>query len=142
MLTEQEIGLLEYACKVYLQLARQELPPDGINKLSGVIDGIFVKIKEANAGTPISKPKGISDEWFDGVCKGCVDLKGTQCSNTVTAKFPGKCDPILKFERLKFLAEKKAKEGTPKEVTGEGQILKDGAPTNIIDSGDKFKKGK
>ena len=46
-------------------------------------------------------PAGINQEWFENVCQACAHLTAAGCSDKITAKFPGKCDPILKYERNK-----------------------------------------
>ena len=48
-----------------------------------------------------NKPPGITDEWYNKVCKSCDKLSSTGCTERVTEKFPGKCDPILHYERKK-----------------------------------------
>jgi len=48
-----------------------------------------------------NKPNGIIDEWYKNVCKTCDKLGPTGCLDKVTEKFPGKCDPILHYEREK-----------------------------------------
>ena len=40
-------------------------------------------------------------EWYKNVCKTCDKLGPTGCLDKVTEKFPGKCDPILHYEREK-----------------------------------------
>jgi len=137
MLNQNERDLLNHMANVYMAVAKQDLPPDNVNQLTQVIAGIFKKIDGAMQGTVTVRPEGITEEWFEGVCKGCEALNGTQCSNTITAKFPGKCDPILKFERQKILDKKKLEK---EAVITPATIIENGKPTNVIDGSDKFKK--
>jgi hypothetical protein len=66
-----------------------------INKLDSVGAGAGAAAGRGN------KPAGISDEWYDNVCQSCDKLDVAGCEDKVTLKFPGKCDPILHYERGK-----------------------------------------
>lgn len=140
MLNQNERDLLNHMANVYMAVAKQDLPPENVQQLTQVVAGIFKKIDDMMNGTTSSRPEGITEEWFEGVCKACEALNGNKCTNTITAKFPGKCDPILKFESQKILDKKKAKEIPKEAVIIPGTIVKDGKPINVIDGSDKFKK--
>jgi len=107
MLTPEEKQVLNEACNIYVQVASQQMSPEKVNGLVTIIGKIFQKIDTDTIDTPTSKPEGISDEWFESVCENCDDRSGATCNNEVTKKFPGKCDPILKFERQKLIDKKK-----------------------------------
>ncbi len=67
-------------------------------------EGVVRKLDSIGAGKKgDTKPVGISDEWYKKVCKDCDKLSPTGCLDKVTEKFPGKCDPILHYEREKLL---------------------------------------
>ncbi|MDR0331491.1 MAG: hypothetical protein LBH93_07285 [Chitinispirillales bacterium] len=108
-LTNEEKGLIEEALSVYLQLVSQQLPQQQVAQVAAVAQGIINKLDSlhaggadgAAAGRPGNKPAGISDEWFDNVCASCDMLGAGGCADKVTLKFPGKCDPILHYERKK-----------------------------------------
>jgi len=105
MLTVEEKEVMNQAFNVYLQVASQQMPEDKLGELQTVIGSIFTKCTNMVAEDG-GRPEGITEEWFKEVCQSCEELKGNSCSSTVTAKFPGKCDPILKFERERFLKQK------------------------------------
>jgi hypothetical protein len=71
--------------------------------------GVIRKLDSVGAGGEDgrgNKPGGISDEWYDNVCLSCDKLGMGGCEDKVTLKFPGKCDPILHYERAKIMANK------------------------------------
>lgn len=106
-LTHDEKGLIEEALSLYLQLASQQAHPQQVQQLAAVAQGIVKKLDGLGAGGGgfDNKPTGISDEWFDNVCKSCDKLDPSGCADKVTLKFPGKCDPILHYERAKTEAK-------------------------------------
>jgi hypothetical protein len=110
-LTNDEKGLIEEALSVYLQLVSQQLPPQQVQQVAAMAQGIINKLDTMGAGGGVggvgNKPAGISDEWFDKVCKQCDKLTPGGCEDKVTLKFPGKCDPILHYERAKTLGGNK-----------------------------------
>jgi len=55
----------------------------------------------AAPGKKGNKPEGITDEWYKNVCLKCDKLSPTGCTDKVTEKYPGKCDPILHYENDK-----------------------------------------
>ncbi len=103
-LSENEKDLIVQALQLYLQQASMQLPPQSVQQLMAVVKGIVPKLDELPAGGGKRgglQPTGISDEWFEKVCQECPKLTESGCSDKITVKFPGKCDPILKFERAK-----------------------------------------
>jgi hypothetical protein len=114
-LIPEEKGLIEEALSVYIQLAAQQYPQQQIQKIAMAAQGIINKLDhlgaaggggEGGEGKAANKPAGISDEWFEKVCQTCDKMGPGGCEDKVTLKYPGKCDPILHYERAKFLAEK------------------------------------
>ncbi len=103
MFTEEEKKLVKEAVQVYAQMIGQQYGPTEMQGLIPVIKSIFSKMDSPDTGsTPTgSAPTGISDEWFQNVCRHCPKLNGSGCQDPVTAKWPGKCDPILTWERSK-----------------------------------------
>jgi hypothetical protein len=105
-LSEDEKDLIAQSLQFYLQQASQQLPPQSVQQLMVVAKGIIAKLDSPDAlaggkrktGEP---PPGISEEWFEKVCAHCQMLTSTGCADKITIKFPGKCDPILKYERAK-----------------------------------------
>jgi hypothetical protein len=105
-LSEDEKDLIAQSLQFYLQQASTQLPAQAIQQLMGVAKGIIAKLDNPDAfgggqkksGEP---PIGISPEWFEHVCLTCPMLTASGCSDKITVKFPGKCDPILKYERNK-----------------------------------------
>lgn len=103
-LSKEERTFVEEALQVYLQLAARQMPPAQVQQLATMAQGIVKKMdgvekKTTTGGT--NKPIGITDEWFTNVCRTCDSLTPSGCSDKITEKFPGKCDPILKFENSK-----------------------------------------
>ncbi len=106
-LSEEEKDLVAQALQLYLQQASMQLPPASVQQLVGVAKGIISKLDHLeDAGTggrnkANQPPPGISEDWFAKVCQTCPNLSPTGCTDKITVKFPGKCDPILKYERAK-----------------------------------------
>jgi hypothetical protein len=105
-LSEEEKDLVAQALQMYLQQASMQLPPQSVQQLVAIAKGIINKLDHLEAGGPGKRksnepPAGISEEWFEHVCQTCPALSATGCTDKITAKFPGKCDPILKYERSK-----------------------------------------
>jgi hypothetical protein len=109
-LTIEEKGLIEEALSVYLQIVARQAQPQQVQQLAAVAQGIVKKLDSVGAspapGKHGNKPSGITDEWYKNVCMTCDKLIASGCSDKVTEKYPGKCDPILHFEREKFLKQK------------------------------------
>jgi len=105
-LSEEEKDLIAQSLQFYLQQASAQLPPQSVQQLMGMAKGIILKLDNPDAlgggkrksGEP---PPGISEEWFEHVCQGCSMLTAAGCADKITVKFPGKCDPIIKYERNK-----------------------------------------
>jgi hypothetical protein len=103
-LTEEEKDFIAQALQVFMQQASMQLPPQSVQQLMAMAKSIIGKLDhlEAGGGKKTGEPPpGISEEWFDKVCQTCPNLSNTGCTDKITAKFPGKCDPILKYERSK-----------------------------------------
>ncbi len=106
-LSEEEKDLVAQALQLYLQQASMQLPPQSVQQLVAVAKGIINKLDHPDSAGPGGKrkandpPPGISEEWFEQVCQTCPNLTATGCADKITVKFPGKCDPILKYERTK-----------------------------------------
>ena len=109
-LTNEEKGLVEEALSVYLQLVSRQLPQQQVQQVAMTAQGIINKLDNLGAGGGADKggnrPGGISDEWFEAVCQTCNQMGPGGCEDKVTVKYPGKCDPILHYERAKFMAGK------------------------------------
>ncbi|MCL2220615.1 MAG: hypothetical protein FWB94_12125 [Chitinispirillia bacterium] len=113
-LTVEEKGLIEEALSLYIQLAAQQYPQQHIQKIAMAAQGIINKLDSLGTGSgaadgpgrALNKPSGISDEWFEKVCHTCENMGPGGCEDKVTLKYPGKCDPILHYERAKFLSNK------------------------------------
>jgi hypothetical protein len=110
-LTNEEKGLIEEALSVYLQIVARQAQPQQVQQLAMIAQGIVKKLDSVGAAPGGSskhgnKPSGISDEWYKNVCMNCDKLTVSGCTDKVTEKFPGKCDPILHYERQKLLKQK------------------------------------
>ncbi len=92
---------------LFLQLNQQRLPPADFEKLYAAAQQLIEKIEtaeEGGGGDGDTKPRGISDEWFQHCCRTCGKLApGGRCTEKITEKYPGKCDPIILYERQKPL---------------------------------------
>jgi hypothetical protein len=104
-LTNEEKGLIEEALQVYVQLVARQLQQQQVQQIAHTIQGIVAKLDSVGSsgggGSGGNKPAGITDEWYKKVCQKCDKLSPAGCTDKVTVKFPGKCDPILKFENEK-----------------------------------------
>ena len=94
-----------------MQLVARQVPQPQVQKLAAVAQGIVQKLDTLGAagggGRNGNKPAGISEEWYEKVCRTCDKLSPSGCTDKVTEKYPGKCDPILHYEREKLLAAQK-----------------------------------
>jgi len=108
-LSDEEKGIIEEALGVYLQVVAQQVPRQQAQQLAAVAQGIIKKLDSLNSGgvKQGNKPAGISDEWYKNICLSCDKLSPSGCADKVTEKFPGKCDPILHYERDKLLKNNK-----------------------------------
>jgi hypothetical protein len=112
-LTNEEKTLIEEALHVYLQLVARQMPQAQVQQVAQIVQGIVTKLDSVGSGGGGGKgnrAEGITDEWYKKVCQKCDKLSPTGCTDKVTAKFPGKCDPILKYEN-----EKRGIKGREKE---------------------------
>lgn len=103
-LTQEEKGLLQEAVQIYLQVVSRQVPQKHAEKIAKIAEEALKKVEQLNSGSGNkkgNKPAGISDEWYKHVCKSCDKLDASGCTDKVTVKFPGKCDPILHYERDK-----------------------------------------
>jgi hypothetical protein len=104
-LTNEEKGLIEEALQVYIQLVARQLPQQQVQQIAHTVQGIVAKLDSVGSGggggPKGNKPAGITDEWYKKVCQKCDKLSPSGCTDKVTVKFPGKCDPILKYENEK-----------------------------------------
>lgn len=109
-LSQEEKAMIGEALQVYLQIAARQVGAAQAQELVTIAQGIIKKLDSVGAGGKAGdgpKPAGITDEWFKQVCQKCDKLSASGCTDKVTIKYPGKCDPILKFEREKLLKGKK-----------------------------------
>ncbi|MDR0306875.1 MAG: hypothetical protein LBI42_08580 [Chitinispirillales bacterium] len=106
-LTNEEKGLIEEALSVYLQLVARQVPPQQVQQIAAAAQGIVKKLDRIGGAQTdgSNKPAGISDEWYKNVCLSCDKLDPGGCMDKVTEKYPGKCDPILHYERGKLLTQ-------------------------------------
>jgi hypothetical protein len=101
-LSPEEKAVIKEALQVYLQIGARQMPKQQLQQLFQIAEGIVKKIDTIGSGNRKgNKPPGITDEWYTKVCKTCDKLDSTGCTERVTEKFPGKCDPILHYERKK-----------------------------------------
>jgi len=107
-LTNDEKTIIEEALSVYLQVLARQAPPAQVQQLAQIVQGIVKKLDSVGAGEGKggNKPHGITDEWYNDVCSQCDKLSPGGCTDKVTEKYPGKCDPILHYERQKAIAQK------------------------------------
>ena len=106
MFTTEEKALVADALKIYAQMLGQQYGPAEMQALLPVMKEILSKMEQAgnaSAAAPGVAPVGIKDEWYQAVCLTCPKLGPKGCQDPVTAKWPGKCDPILTWERKKLL---------------------------------------
>lgn len=101
-LTSEEKALITEALQVYLQIVARQLPSQQVQHVAQMAEGVVKKLDSIGSSSKGgNKPNGITDEWYKNVCKTCDKLSPTGCLDKVTEKFPGKCDPILHYEREK-----------------------------------------
>ena len=104
----EEKSLISEALQVYLQLVARQMPQQHVQKIVEVAQNIIKKLDTLDYDKKKgNKPAGISDEWYNSVCKHCDKLSPSGCLDKVTEKFPGKCDPILHYEQKKIAKQRK-----------------------------------
>ncbi len=106
LFTNEEKQFLQEALGVYLQLIQQRVPRNQaaayLEMAQTVLEKVDLAGDRGTATGETEKPRGISDEWFNACCKNCDKLApGGRCTDKITEKFPGKCDPIILYERAK-----------------------------------------
>lgn len=107
-LSNEEKTIIEEALSIYLQIISRQAPPAQVQQIAHIAQGIIKKLDSiGNSRKQGDKPEGITDEWYKNVCSSCEKLTPDGCSDKVTEKFPGKCDPILHYERDKMLKSSK-----------------------------------
>jgi hypothetical protein len=107
-LSKEEKALLQEALAVYIQILSQQMPRQQVQQVAVIAEGILKKLDTLgqNSGKKGNKSEGITDEWYKNVCLACDKLSPNGCTDKVTEKFPGKCDPILHYENNKLRAKK------------------------------------
>ncbi len=103
-LNQDEKAMIEEALGVYLQLLSRQAPQQQVAAIAQVAQGIVKKLDSlggADSGKKGGKIPGINDEWLKNVCQKCSKYSGSGCTDKITEKFPGKCDPILTYENKK-----------------------------------------
>ena len=106
-LTHEEKAMVQEALHVYLQIIARQVPPQQVQQLASIAEGIVGKLDTlGSSATKGGKPAGITDEWYKNVCKSCDKLSPAGCTDKVTEKYPGKCDPILHYENRKRMGKK------------------------------------
>lgn len=108
-LLQEEKELVARGLQLYAQMVGSQYGPQEMQALVPVIKGILKKLDQVggSAGAaPGQPPHGITPEWFEQVCSSCPKAGGVSgCQDPVTVKFPGKCDPILRWERNQRISE-------------------------------------
>ena len=107
-LLPEEKELVARSLQLYAQMIGSQYGAAEMQAVVPMIKGILKKLDDVGTGAGSPKagaaPHGVSEEHFHAVCSVCAKSGGpTGCQDPVTAKFPGKCDPILTYERNKRL---------------------------------------
>jgi len=100
LFSSDEKQVIKDALTIYLQMIAQQMP-QMVEPIGEIAKNILLKTDKAMAGEggeKVNKPHNISDEWYENVCQNCDKLDFSGCTDPITTKFPGKCDPILKYE--------------------------------------------
>lgn len=107
-LTQEEKALVAESLEVYIQLLARQLPPQKVQEVAQVAQNLVRKLDTLGAATGQkgNRPNGITEEWYKKVCLSCDKLSPSGCTDKVTEKFPGKCDPILHYENAKTAKKK------------------------------------
>lgn len=93
----EEKQIIVDSMKLHLQVIKQRYSEDRIRQMTTKMAGVARKLDEIDISESEKLP-GITDEQFENVCKICDKFKG-HCIDAVAKKFPGKCDPILHYNR-------------------------------------------
>lgn len=108
--TAEEKRMIHEALSIYLQLAQQQMPQQTLEEMALQTEIILQKLEQDQSSEiphRTNQPTGINDDYFKHVCQTCDQLTSNGCGDKITVKFPGKCDPILKYKMAKERAEKK-----------------------------------
>jgi hypothetical protein len=107
LFSDMEKEILQNALSVFLQLNQRQMAAGDFEKLYALSQRLMEKIDSAGEGAgggPGGRPRGISEEWYEQCCRACQNLSPDgRCLDKITEKYPGKCDPILRYERGKLL---------------------------------------
>lgn len=101
-LDNDEKKIIKESVKIYAQLVMQRSGAASSQTVLSKIKTLLEKIDADAAEDSYGKMKGITNEQFDNVCRSC-DKFINNCTDAVAKKFPGKCDPILKYEHNKII---------------------------------------
>jgi len=102
--TEQQKQIIKESVKVYSQFVKRQISNEQYLLILNEIKQIFEQLD--NGVIQIEKPIGVTDDQFENVCKLC-DKFDNKCKDLVAKKFPGKCDPILHYNRQKEISNGK-----------------------------------
>jgi hypothetical protein len=108
-LNSEEKAMIQEALQVYIQLVARQMPQQQVQQLALMAQNVIKKLdtlKAGGGGKTGNKPNGITDEWYKNVCLKCEKLSPDGCTDKVTEKYPGKCDPILHYENDKIRKQK------------------------------------
>lgn len=104
-LLPEEKELVARSLQLYAQMIGNQYGPAEMQAMLPMVKEILKKLDDVGSSAASkagSAPVGVSEEHFEAVCSSCPKSGGsTGCQDPVTAKFPGKCDPILTYERNK-----------------------------------------
>lgn len=101
-LSPEEKALVKEALQIYMQIVARQMPKQQLKQVFQIAENVAKKIETLGTeGRKGNKSPGITDEWYNKVCKKCDKLSSSGCTERVTEKFPGKCDPILHYEQDK-----------------------------------------
>lgn len=101
-LDSDEKKIVTEAIKIYAQLVMQRAGTTNAQVILSKIKSLSEKIESDSPENSQGKLKGLTDEQFENVCKNCEKFING-CTDVVAKKFPGKCDPILKYEHNKLI---------------------------------------
>jgi len=98
---ENQIKLIKESLKVYWSFCKQKMGPMQSAPIIQEIKEVYKILDNQTISSEPIKLKGLTDEQFENVCmKGCEHFENV-CKDKVAQKFPGKCDPILRYENNK-----------------------------------------
>jgi hypothetical protein len=97
-LTTEEKQIVSAALQLYVRVAKQSASLVQMAPLLTHVKAIVAKLSSPDDVEMTERPVGITDELFETVCKSCQKYKN-RCTDEVAMKYPGKCDPILRYVR-------------------------------------------